>query len=332
MWKFLIKAGVSVVLLALLLHGLDPGELFHKMLTVDRWAFITAALCYWAVCIPAALRWSIVLRAMGYERPFRVTLPIVLIGYFFNLTLVSSVGGDVVRMWEINRSGLPPAEAFISVTIDRLIQYLAHILIVIAALPASFQLVSDPAIRRGVVLFVAASALGLVVATMLDRLPLVKLRLRLADVPARFSADLRRVLLVPSRAMSTVFLALCTQCGVVLVVIILAWGLALPVTWLQCAVIVPLSLVATAIPVSIGGWGVREGAFVTGFGLVGVSASDALVLSVLFGILNFLVRLPGVLVWLTVSNRDRSLPRARPTSEILQQPAASAEQRQDVEH
>jgi uncharacterized membrane protein YbhN (UPF0104 family) len=77
------------------------------------------------------------------------------------------------------------------------------------------------------------------------------------------------------------------------------------VTWLQCVVIVPLSLLATAIPISIGGWGVRESAFVTGFGLVGVSASDALVLSVLFGLLNFLVRLPGALIWLTVSNRER---------------------------
>jgi glycosyltransferase 2 family protein len=311
MWKFLIKAGVSVLLLALLLRGLDPGELLQKMLTVDRSALIAAVVCYWAVCIPSALRWSIVLRAMGYERPFRVTFPIVLIGYFFNLTLVSAVGGDAVRMWEINRSGLPPAPAFISVAIDRLIQYFAHILIVVAALPASFQLVPDPALRRGLLLFVTASALGLVVATLLDRLPLAKLRFRLAGVLGQFSADLRRIVLVPSRAVSTVFLGLCNQCGVVLVVIILAWGLALPVTWLQCVVIVPLSLLATAIPISIGGWGVRESAFVTGFGLVGVSASDALVLSVLFGILNLLVRLPGGLVWLTASSPSAARLRER---------------------
>jgi uncharacterized membrane protein YbhN (UPF0104 family) len=320
MWKFLLKAGVSVLLLALLLRGLDPGELFRQMLTVDRSALIAAALCYWAVGIPSALRWSIVMRAMGYERPFRVTFPIVLIGYFFNLTLVSAVGGDAVRMWEIHRSGLPPAPAFISVTIDRLMQYLAHILIVIAALPASFQLVPDPAVRRGLLLFVAASALGFVIAMLLDRLPLVRRRFRLADVLGQFSVDLRRVLLVPSRAMSTVFLGLCNQCGVVLVVIILAWGLALPVTWLQCVVIVPLSLLATAIPISIGGWGVRESAFVTGFWLVGVSAPDALALSVLFGILNLLVRLPGALVWLTVRYGERNLLRARKATESLQRP------------
>jgi hypothetical protein len=330
MWKFLIKAGVSVILLALLLRGLDPGELLQKMLTVDRSALVAAALCYWAVCIPSAVRWSIVMRTMGYERPFRVTFPIVLIGYFFNLTLVSAVGGDAVRMWEIHRSGLPPAQAFISVTIDRLIQYLAHILIVIAALPAAFQLVPDTAVRRALLLFVAASVLGLVVAMLLDRLPRPMRRFRLAGVLGQFSQDLRRVLLVPNRAMSTVFLGLCNQCSVVLVVIILAWGLALPVTWLQCVVIVPLSMLATAIPISIGGWGVRESAFVTGFGLVGASASDAIVLSVLFGILNLVVRLPGALVWLAATNHQRTLLRARATG-TLQQPAASVGQRQGVE-
>jgi hypothetical protein len=84
-------------------------------------------------------------------------------------------------------------------------------------------------------------------------------------------------------------------------------------------VIVPLSLLATAI--LIGGWDVRESAFVTRFGFVGVSPSDALVLSVLFGLLNLLVRLPGALVLLTVRRYgERSFLHARRATEILQRP------------
>jgi hypothetical protein len=60
-----------------------------------------------------------------------------------------------------------------------------------------------------------------------------------------FSVASRRVLLVPRRAAFTVLLGLCNQCGILLVVIMLAKGLALPVTWLQCLVIVPLALQAT---------------------------------------------------------------------------------------
>jgi uncharacterized membrane protein YbhN (UPF0104 family) len=303
MWRFLIKAAVSAVLIALLLRSVNVGPLIRQMLAVDRGALLAAGLCYWAVGIPSALRWSIVTGSMGYPRGFWTTFPIVLVGYFFNLTLLSAVGGDAIRMWQINRTGLPPAAAIISVAIDRLMQYLAHLLIVIAALPFSFSLVSNPALRAGVVLLAAASVLGFLIAMLLDRISPRIRWLHLSQLLGEFSIALRRILLVPSRAMSTILLGLCNQCGVVLVVIILAKGLALPVTWLQCVVIVPLALLATTIPISIGGWGVRESAFVIGFGLLGVPAADALALSVLFGIVNLVVRLPGGLVWLALRDR-----------------------------
>jgi uncharacterized membrane protein YbhN (UPF0104 family) len=255
---------------------------------------------------------------MGYERPFRITFPIVLIGYFFNLTLVSAVGGDAIRMWEIHRTGLPPAAAFNSVTIDRLMQYLAHILIVVVVLPASFRLVSDPLLRHGVLLLIAATMLGFCVGMLLDRVPLPSGLRRVAKVLGQFSVDLRRVLLAPKPAAVAILLGLCNQAGVTLVVIILAAGLGLPITWLQCAVVVPLSMLATALPVSIGGWGVREGAFVTGFGLLGIAAPDALALSVLFGLLNMAVRLPGGILWLTMS-RDRT-PARSPVDHKVERP------------
>jgi hypothetical protein len=62
--------------------------------------------------------------------------------------------------------------------------------------------------------------------------------------------------------------------------------------------IVPIAFLVTALPLSIGGWGARESGFVVGFGWVGLAATDALALSILFGVLNMAVRLPGGLIWL----------------------------------
>jgi hypothetical protein len=72
-------------------------------------------------------------------------------------------------------------------------------------------------------------------------------------------------------------------------------------------VIVPIANLSALLPISISGWGVRESAFVLGFGMVGVAAADALALSILFGLLNMLVGVSGGLVWLA-----RRSPRARP--------------------
>jgi hypothetical protein len=58
------------------------------------------------------------------------------------------------------------------------------------------------------------------------------------------------------------------------------------------------TLLAMAIPISIAGWGVREGTMVIALGQVGVLPADALALSVAFGLINMLAGILGGLLWL----------------------------------
>ncbi|MEM7718492.1 MAG: UPF0104 family protein, partial [Pseudomonadota bacterium] len=58
------------------------------------------------------------------------------------------------------------------------------------------------------------------------------------------------------------------------------------------------------IPVSISGWGFREGAAAALFPLAGASASDGLASSVAFGLTFLVVALPGVIV----ARLDREAP------------------------
>jgi hypothetical protein len=62
--------------------------------------------------------------------------------------------------------------------------------------------------------------------------------------------------------------------------------------------IVPPALVLTVIPISIAGWGVREGALVGLFSLIGADRTVVLMMSVMYGILLILVSLPGLVVFL----------------------------------
>jgi hypothetical protein len=64
------------------------------------------------------------------------------------------------------------------------------------------------------------------------------------------------------------------------------------------AVVVPLVLIATALPVSIGGFGVREGSYVALLADAGVSSGDATLLSLLSAAAMALASLPGGLVLL----------------------------------
>ncbi|HEY6335643.1 MAG TPA: lysylphosphatidylglycerol synthase transmembrane domain-containing protein [Alphaproteobacteria bacterium] len=303
MWKLLAKVGVSALLIWLLLRGQDVGALWHQLLAVERVHLIAAATALWLLAIPSALRWSKILEAMGKPLGLRATFPLVLIGLFFNLTLPSSFGGDAVRMWKANRIGLPAATAVLSVMVDRITALAALLLLVLAALPLFFARVADFRAEIGVLLLLGIGFLGFAVAMALDKLPVSLQRFRLVRGIVQLSAELRKVLLVPSRAAPTLFYSLVNQGGAIIVVAVLAKGLGLSVSWSDCLVIVPLAILATVIPISVAGWGVREQAFVTGFGLLGVPAGGALTLSVLFGLVNTAVSLPGGLVWLASSDR-----------------------------
>jgi uncharacterized membrane protein YbhN (UPF0104 family) len=59
------------------------------------------------------------------------------------------------------------------------------------------------------------------------------------------------------------------------------------------------------VPVSIAGWGVREGIMIYGLGLAKAPPEAALIASILVGLSLATVGLLGGLIWLMQPNRDR---------------------------
>jgi hypothetical protein len=78
----------------------------------------------------------------------------------------------------------------------------------------------------------------------------------------------------------------------------LAQALHLGVPLIDFAILMPPVMLVVALPVSAGGWGVREGAIVASLALAGVGTTPALLLSVELGVIGTLVGLPGGVIWL----------------------------------
>jgi hypothetical protein len=78
----------------------------------------------------------------------------------------------------------------------------------------------------------------------------------------------------------------------------LSQSLHLGVPFFDFAMLMPPVMLLVALPISAGGWGVREGAMVAVLALVGVGSEPALLLSVELGLLWTLVSLPGGAIWL----------------------------------
>ena len=302
-----LKFGVSGVLIWYLLrYKVDLDAAKARLLEVDLDMVLLAAailLVQAAICV---MRWGAVLKAIREPLGFIKALKLYLIGSFFNQALPSSVGGDAVRVYKAYHGGLSLSGAVNGVMLERAATVVVIVPLVAALMPLFLTRVDDQAgtwILSTLVPFAVAAVGGLTLLMVLDRLPERLMRWRVIRGLSYLATDTRRLFLAPRHAAKALGWAAIGHANVALAILVLARSLDIDVTWIDCLVLMPLVLLVTTVPVSIGGWGVREGAMVFAFGLIGVSEHSAFALSFLFGLLVVAVSLPGGLIWLMSGER-----------------------------
>lgn len=299
-WLFsTAKAAVTLFLVGLLAYRVDLKPVAERLGRIDVVLVAAATMVMLSQLLLAGWRWSLVIRALGDELRRRAVVRLTLIGQFFNQTLPSAIGGDAVRAWLATYEGLPLGKAINGVLIDRVIALLVLIMIIGVTLPLLADRVPDPAFYGAAAGIVAATAAGLLVFfTVSDRATAVLARWRVTAPLARLVADLRCSLSDPVRTAPIVALSVVVHLGVISVGWLIACALSIDVTLVDCIVLIPPVVLLTTLPISIAGWGVREGAMVVGFGFLGVAAPEALAMSVVFGLVQVAAGLPGGAIWL----------------------------------
>jgi uncharacterized membrane protein YbhN (UPF0104 family) len=243
-----------------------------------------------------AVRWWFVLKALKAVFSPLQAVAVYYIGVCFSIIL--PVAGDALRMWKAHRSGLTLAASVNSVMLERVITILALVLLVAGTQP--LLLARAPNIP-GSWVFPALSALGvagIVVLSLLDRLPHTLHRWRVVRGLAHLAGDTRRLFSQPGWSGATLAIAIIGHINLSLVAYALAVGLGLDIDALDCVVLVPPVILIMTLPISIAGLGLRETAMVVAFGYVGVESHSALALSVLFALVSMATALPGGIIWL----------------------------------
>ena len=310
-----VKAAVSAGLLWLLFSAYDIQDSMGRLASIDSWSLALAALALPASILIVTFRWRIVLASLGETIAAKAAFAIVMIGLFFNQVLPSNLGGDAMRVWRLCKAGVSVGRSVGSVMLDRLIGVIALALLVLSTLPLAVGLIDDTAILAAFAIFIIAVVAGLAVLLGLDRVMLLASRVlprRLVDALSALARDSRAVLLNRRRAFAVLGLAVLNQLLIVGLVAVLAWGLDIRAEPVSFLVLIPPVLLATMLPLSFAGWGVREGAMVALLGTVGVAPGEALALSVAFGLLLLAGSLPGGVIWLVTGNRAGLHPRAFP--------------------
>lgn len=308
--KTLVKVAISLALIWLVLNAFDVKGVYQHLRRIDSGVIAVAVICALCVVPLHALRWMIAITASGNHMPFATALRIVLIGHFFNQALPSSVGGDAVRIWCAYRAGLGAGDAARTVILDRAISLVGLLLLAGAGLPWLFDIVTDQAARLAIVAVIAVGICGFLLFVSLPQLPPALLRWRLTRALVELAVLARRLTFAPRFVMPILALAVAGFVIFVFIVYWLAAALQLGVRFSDCLLLVPPVLLISVIPVSIAGWGVREGAMVVALGFINVPPGAAFAVSMLFGLVIAAASLPGALLWLTSGYSAKNLEEA----------------------
>lgn len=310
------KAAISALLIWYLLERVDLAQIVARARALDAGEASLSILVLALQTAFVTIRWWLLTRVVGAELRLSAALRILLIGMFFNQTLPSSVGGDAVRVWLVTREGTTLGKALNVVLCDRVLAMMVLVGIIGASLPAVYARIEDEATRAALTILVALSGLGLAVFLVMGtHVAHLLRRWNLTRPFGNLATDFHQIFKRPAPLTVLIALSAAIHLQTVAVVMVLADGLELPVTFIDSLVVVPTVILLTTLPVSVAGWGVREGAMVAGFGLLGVAADGALALSVLFGVATIVISLPGGLVWLVGRPRGETsdLGRASPS-------------------
>ncbi len=308
-WGLLaLKIALSGALIWYFIGKSDLGAVMESLRQVDAATVVAVLALFLAQMVLVAWRWSALLRLVGVGKgfSFHEIVRTVWSATFFNTTLVSSVGGDAFRLWTIVRAGNPLGKSVNSIFLDRLTALMALMILIAISLPYVMELIADEAAFLSYTLLIAAFLAGFAALFHADRLPRRIQHWRLVRGLANLAADTRRLSLHMDNLLPVAALSLLVHILNIFVVYVLARGLEIGISFLDCFFLVPPVILAMTLPISIAGWGVREGAMIVALGLIGVSQESALVLSILFGLGITLAALPGGVIWLF--SRNRTVP------------------------
>ena len=276
--------------------------------------FILALLTFAASLALGSIQWMRLLEVQRIHIPLRTAVSFYFVGAFFNTILPSNIGGDVVRVYDVYRVSGKSNEAIAATVTDRMLGLVGLGLL---AMPSGLYI----ALSRGtlgtdsrfggtsmiiVLAFVAVLAFAFMV--LMNRELARKFYRLLRPLFIRGTHERFKNIYESFHLYRGNVRDLTAALGIAMVVQVLrvlvhyevsrAIGLDIPVIYFF--LFIPVIAIFIALPISIGGLGVREGLGVVFFcgAVQGLGKEQAFAMGLLAGVVGVLVSMVGGVIYL----------------------------------
>jgi len=301
----IIRILITVFLLGYIILSIDIESIKKIMTLPVLLALIIASGFHFLQAIVCSLRWKLLSSSEGFKPNFPIILKTYLQGMFINTGFPSVVGGDYLRAATLVKIGLPVAHSSSSVFTDRLLGANAA-----AAISLIFYISILFIANNEIIVGPSFSAISLISLFLFGLssvwIILVKVvnRLNLSFLPKAVMEGLK------SKEYSIYEICVAMVLSVIgyilagVSVYILAYVLNIDVGFLTIVGITSTVLIVSMVPISIGGWGMREASFAILLTPFAASQESSVILGLLYGFAILLASLPGAWYFLT---RDKKI-------------------------
>lgn len=298
------RIAATVTLLAGLAWLLDAGAIMSALGSADALTILVALALVQAQIVLSAWRWRLVAERLGLRLPFGLAVGEYYVASLLNLVLPGGIPGDALRALRLAKAAAAPAWRPVvrSIVLERAAGQLALAGVMAAGFAAWPLMLERPVPVETAWLAVGALVLGCMIALALAVIarggPAV-----LRSAVAGLGVDLRRALASDGAWRHQGVLNLAIVASYIATFALAAAALGHPLPSAGWFTVVPVVLFSMIVPVTIGGWGVREGIAASLWPLLGLDPAIGFATSVLYGLIAVTGSLPGA-AFLLVRLRD----------------------------
>ncbi|MHB8535116.1 MAG: lysylphosphatidylglycerol synthase transmembrane domain-containing protein [Sulfuricaulis sp.] len=314
LFKLFITAGLIYWICA----NADLNTIKQSLSLIAPMQLLGAACLHIGVFALGAGRWWVLLRRAGVSKSFQQIVPSYYLGVFFNNLLPSSMGGDVVRIVHLKMRGLSTRVLVGSAMIDRIIGLTTVVVMATVSIMFSPNMRSNTAYKIFLLILVGLSVLLLwftltpvfirFIEKLVRRYRHTRIRKALLDIIVLcYSYKSAKNIILLAFGITLVM-----QTLVIMIYYYLGTGIGIQLPLITYFAIIPIVFLATSLPVSIGGLGVREGALVGLLLSANIDIQHAIALAILYLLVLWLSSLPGAIVLLFGNKREQHAQPSRP--------------------
>ncbi|MEP3636499.1 MAG: lysylphosphatidylglycerol synthase transmembrane domain-containing protein [Paracoccaceae bacterium] len=276
----LAKITVSLLVLSVLIWLADGASIWDRLRGADLGWLGVALIALTASTIMMARRWQIVAAALEIEIGYVKAVAEYYIAQLVNIILPGGVAGDITRAVRVRKKG-DMVRAAQSVAAERIVGQVNMFALMAFGFLGALVLPGGLAWPKIAWLGIACVTIaGIVAVSIAGR----------SGATARFLALTIDLIKKPSLFGCALATNLCLILS--LYACARATGTIIPAEGL--VTLIPLILSSMLIPLSVGGWGWREGAAAALFPLIGATASAGIATGIAYGAMMMVAALPAL--------------------------------------